>query len=83
MSKFYMLRATIAGGSIWLVIFAVLMAAVSVYYYFRLIQAMYFKQGEGPSMEVSSGFKFILVSIAAVTILLGVFPNFLIYWLYF
>lgn len=83
MSKFYMLRATIAGGSLWLVIFAVLMAAVSVYYYFRLIQAMYFKQGEAQAMMISGGFKFILVSVAAVTIILGLFPNLLIYWLYF
>ena len=83
MSKFYMLRATIAEGSLWLVIFAVLMAAVSVYYYFRLIQAMYFKQGEAQAMMISGGFKFILVSVAAVTIILGLFPNLLIYWLYF
>ncbi len=44
LSKFYMLRAIIDSGSIWLAIFAVIMAAVSVYYYFRLIQAMYFKE---------------------------------------
>jgi NADH-quinone oxidoreductase subunit N len=83
MSKFYMLRATIAGGSLWLVIFAVLMAAVSVYYYFRLIQAMYFKQGESQPIETSPAFKFILVSVAVITILLGVYPNLLTYWLYF
>jgi NADH-quinone oxidoreductase subunit N len=82
-SKFYMLRATIAAGNLWLVIFAVLMAAVSVYYYFRLIQAMYFKVGEGQFTGASSGFKFILVSVAAATIILGLFPNLLTYWLYF
>jgi len=83
MSKFYMLRATIAEGSVWLVIFAVLMAAVSVYYYFRLIQAMYFKQGENQPIEISGGFKLTLVSVAAITIILGIFPNLLTYWLYF
>lgn len=83
MSKFYMLRATIAGGSIWLVIFAVLMAAVSVYYYFRLIQAMYFKQGEDQFITMSGSFKFILVSVAAITLILGLFPSLVTYWLYF
>jgi NADH-quinone oxidoreductase subunit N len=83
LSKFYMLRAAMAGGSLWLVIFAVLMAAVSVYYYFRLIQAMYFKQGEATSVEMSSGFTSILIGLAAVTIILGLFPNLLTYWLYF
>ena len=83
MSKFYMLRATIAEDSVWLVVFAVLMAAVSVYYYFRLIQAMYFKQGENQPIEISGGFKLTLISVAAITIILGVFPNLLTYWLYF
>jgi NADH-quinone oxidoreductase subunit N len=84
LSKFYMLRATIAGGNIWLAIFAVIMAAVSVYYYFRLIQAMYFKQSITEStIEASNGFKYTLVGVAVVTIILGIFPNILTYWLYF
>jgi NADH-quinone oxidoreductase subunit N len=83
MAKFYMLRATIAAGSVGLVIFAVLMAAVSVYYYFRLIQAMYFKQGQSNALEISGGFKFTLVTVAVITIILGLFPNLLTYWLYF
>jgi NADH-quinone oxidoreductase subunit N len=84
LSKFYMLRATINGGSLWLVIFAVLMAAISVYYYFRLIQAMYFKEGKGDTaIEITSGFKYTLITLAALTILLGIFPNILTYWLYF
>lgn len=83
LSKFYMLRATIAAGSLWLVIFAVLMAAISVYYYFRLIQAMYFKQGESNTLKVTPGFTYTLVGLAAITIILGLFPNLLTYWLYF
>ncbi|MBD0350599.1 MAG: NADH-quinone oxidoreductase subunit N, partial [Flavisolibacter sp.] len=83
LSKFYMLRASIANGSLWLVIFAVLMAAVSVYYYFRLIQAMYFKQGEATHVPFQPGFTYTLIILAAVTVVLGVFPNLLTYWLYF
>lgn len=83
LSKFYMLKATVAEGNLWLAIFAVIMAAVSVYYYFRLIQAMYFREGEASLAPVSSGFKITLVSVAVITILLGVYPNLLLYWLYF
>lgn len=83
LSKFYMLRATVSVGNVWLAIFAVLMAAVSVYYYFRLIQAMYFKEGNATVINVSSGFKITLIAVAAVTIILGVYPNLLLYWLYF
>ena len=55
-AKFYMLKAAMATGKhFWLVIFAVLMAAVSVYYYFRVIQAMYFKEGHGENYDGKPG----------------------------
>jgi NADH-quinone oxidoreductase subunit N len=83
LSKFYMLKATINAGNLALAIFAVLMAAISVYYYFRLIQSMYFKSGDGAAIQISSGFKYTLIAMAAVTVLLGIFPNLLTNWLYF
>lgn len=83
LSKFYMLRATINAGNLWLAIFAVLMAAVSVYYYFRLIQAMYFKEGKEQGIVLPQSFKYTLVVLATVTILLGLFPSLLTNWLYF
>jgi NADH-quinone oxidoreductase subunit N len=78
-----MLQATVAVGNTWLAIFAVLMAAVSVYYYFRLIQAMYFREGNATIGRVSSGFTFTMIAVAALTIVLGVYPNLLLHWLYF
>ncbi|MES2880708.1 MAG: NADH-quinone oxidoreductase subunit N [Bacteroidota bacterium] len=83
LSKFYMLKATINAGGVALAVFAVLMAAVSVYYYFRLVQAMYFKTGDTIVFDVSNGFKYTLISLAGITILLGLFPNLLTNWLYF
>jgi NADH-quinone oxidoreductase subunit N len=83
LSKFYMLKATINAGSLALAIFAVLMAAISVYYYFRLIQSMYFKSGQAASLQITVGFKYTLIALALVTVLLGIFPNLLTNWLYF
>ena len=84
LAKFYMINAVITnGGFIWLVIFAVLMAAISVYYYFRVIQAMYFKEGEAQAIEVSLAFKWIISLVAALIILLGVYPQLLFNWFYF
>lgn len=84
LSKFYMLKAAMATGkNLWLVIFAVLMAAVSVYYYFRVIQAMYFKDGEPQSIQATPVFKWTLVVLAGLIILLGIYPNLIIGWLYF
>lgn len=84
LSKFYMLKAALGTGKhVWLVIFAVLMAAVSVYYYFRVIQAMYFKEGDAPSVEITPAFKWTLVVLAGLVLLLGIFPNLLLTWYYF
>jgi NADH-quinone oxidoreductase subunit N len=84
LSKFYMLKAALATGKhFWLVVFAVLMAAVSVYYYFRVIQAMYFKEGDAAKIGTSKPFNYTLIGLAALVILLGLFPNLLLYWFYF
>ncbi|NCU03244.1 MAG: NADH-quinone oxidoreductase subunit N [Chitinophagaceae bacterium] len=77
-AKYYVLAAAVKTGSyLWLVIFAVVMAAVSVYYYFRVIQAMYFKEGEAQEIEVTAPFKGLLVVVAAVVVILGVYPRLL------
>ncbi len=79
MAKFYMLAAAVSNGHVmWLVIVGVLCAAISVYYYFRVIQAMYFKEGDIQEMEVSPAFKALLVIMAAIVVLLGLFPHWLL-----
>lgn len=85
LSKFYMLKAALGTGKyLWLVIFAVLMAAVSVYYYFRVVQAMYFREAKNPIQVSASGlYKTGLVIVAGLVILLGVYPEVLLSWLYF
>lgn len=84
LAKYYMLSAVINHGDfMWLVIFAVLMAAISVYYYFRVIQAMYFKEGEAQAMEVNASFKWTITIVAALVVILGVYPQLLFSWFYF
>ena len=84
-AKYYMLSSAIkAGGVFWLVIVAVLLAAVSVYYYFRVIQAMYFKTG-APSFNqpITKSFQFTLFGVAVMIIVLGLFPTLLLNFFYF
>jgi NADH-quinone oxidoreductase subunit N len=84
LSKFYMLQAAAMTGKFtWLIIFAVLMAVVSVYYYLRVVQAMYFKTGDGQSIQISQAFKWTLIIVAMIILLLGLFPNWILNWLYF
>ena len=87
-SKFFMLMAAVqTGHHIWLVIFAVLCAAISAYYYFRIIQAMFFKDAAADAViladDITPAFKILLVITAALIIVLGLFPHFLTNWLYF
>ena len=86
-AKFYMLMAAVQTGQhTWLVIFAVLCAAISAYYYFRIIQAMFFKENTGDVVltdDITPAFKILLVITAILIIVLGLFPSFLTDWLYF
>ena len=83
-AKYLMLAAVIKTGTyLWLVIVGVLFAAVSVYYYFRVIQAMYFKEGNPETEAITPSFKWGLIAVAAIVILLGIFPTIILNWLYF
>jgi NADH-quinone oxidoreductase subunit N len=86
-AKFYMLMAALQNGhQMWLVILAVLCAAISAYYYFRIIQAMYFKESNANTdheWDIPLPFKLLLIVTAVLIIALGLFPNKLIDWLYY
>lgn len=79
-AKYYVLVAAVQQGQVlWLVIFALFMAAISVYYYFRVIMAMYFKQGSPElSSPVTPGDRFMLVLTCVLVLLLGIAPQLLL-----
>jgi NADH-quinone oxidoreductase subunit N len=77
---------TLTGHHTWLVILAVLCAAISAYYYFRIIQAMYFKESNDAEEQVwdtPATFKLLLIITAVLIVGLGLFPNKLTDWLYY
>lgn len=78
MAKYFVLSAAVQQGNmLWLVIFALLMAAVSVYYYFRVIIAMYFKTGDAEmNVEINGTDKLLWGITCVLVILLGVVPQF-------
>jgi NADH-quinone oxidoreductase subunit N len=86
-SKFFMLMAAVENGQhFWLVIVAVLLAAVSAYYYFKIIQAIYFKESETDSIvfegTVTAPFKWMLLVIVALILRVGIYPEIIIGLLY-
>lgn len=83
-AKYYMLAAAFkAGAGFGLLIIAVLFAAVSVYYYFKVIQAIYFKEGNAETQEITPAFKYGILAVAGLIILLGIMPTALLQLLYF
>ena len=86
-SKFYMLMAAVENGQqFWIVIVAVLFAAISAYYYFRVIQSMYFKQpvqlDDAEPLITTFSFKLTLGVIIAMIVIIGVYPEIMIGWMY-
>jgi NADH-quinone oxidoreductase subunit N len=85
-SKFFMLMAAVENGhKFWLVIVAVLFAAISAYYYFRIIQAMYFKEATENVVEeneITTTFKVVLAITAILIIAIGIYPEFVVGWMY-
>lgn len=83
-AKYYVLTAVLeqGTGSLWLVIFALVMAAISVFYYFKVIMAMYFKKGDTElATEITATDKLILGIACAIVIVIGVAPDMLLAWL--
>jgi NADH-quinone oxidoreductase subunit N len=85
-SKFYMLMAAMENGHrFWIVIVAVIFAAISAYYYFRVIQAMYFKEPAEEithAWDITAAFKILLVINALLIIIIGVYPELILGWIY-
>ena len=86
-AKFYVLMAAVKDGhQLWLVIFAVVCAAIGAIYYFRVIQAIYFKDavpGINEDIKVTPAFKWLLILTVVLIILLGIIPGLVIDWIYY
>jgi NADH-quinone oxidoreductase subunit N len=81
--KFYLFLAAVEGGLTWLAVVAVLFAAVSAYYYLRVVMVMYMREpqaerGAAPHLAVSPALTVVLVCTLAGVVLLGLFPNLLV-----
>jgi NADH-quinone oxidoreductase subunit N len=75
--KFYLFQAAVERPDlVWLVVAAVLNSVVSVYYYLRIVVAMYFRDRPEPAQGYRSpATGVVLVLLAAVVLLLGVLPS--------
>ncbi|EOR93132.1 NADH-ubiquinone oxidoreductase chain N [Arcticibacter svalbardensis MN12-7] len=75
--KFMMFSKALSSYHIFLVVFAALNAMIGIFYYFKVIVAMYFKEEDRKELIVPVYFKLVLGFSALVTIALGVYPDFI------
>jgi NADH-quinone oxidoreductase subunit N len=73
--KFYMFNSALSQYQVWLVIIAVVNAIISIFYYFRVIIAMYFRSAERTEVVVPAYYTFVLGFSAIATIVIGVYPS--------
>ncbi|WP_462266611.1 NADH-quinone oxidoreductase subunit N [Mucilaginibacter sp.] len=74
--KFFMFYGAMSRYQIWLVIIAVINAIVSIYYYFRVIIAMYFRtQADETALTVPGYYQFVLGFSAVITLVIGIYPG--------
>lgn len=81
--KYMVFALAIANGQIGFVIVAIVTSLIGVYYYFKVLIAMYFKDANATSAkaEVSTSTEVLIVTLIVLTLALGVFPDQLVYLL--
>jgi len=72
--KWVLFTAALEGNLYWLVIVAALNSAISLYYYIRIVKAMFFEQTDDETvLAFSFGNQFLLLFFVVPTILLFIF----------
>jgi NADH-quinone oxidoreductase subunit N len=77
-AKFTVLQAALEAGFVWLVVFAVLMAAVGAFYYLRVVKLMYFDEPEDKHLIEAPVSMRLMLSVNTIGLLaLGLMPQIL------
>ena len=78
-AKYYLFTVAFESGYIGLVLLAVLTSLIGIYYYFRIIIAMYLKSPQkDQTMDIPTRHTIILAITIVLSILFGVFPDLLV-----
>ncbi|MBC7974484.1 MAG: NADH-quinone oxidoreductase subunit N [Myxococcales bacterium] len=82
LAKFYIFKAAMEvydGQLLWLVVVGVVNSAISIYYYLRIVTAMYFREANQPFTPTrSAGLLFVIVVCPLIVLELGLMPG---WWL--
>jgi NADH-quinone oxidoreductase subunit N len=75
LGKYYIFSEAIRNGHIFLTVVAVLASIVGVYYYFKVILAMYTKENPEPEIKAPILYTIVMMVCVFLSLLLGVFPG--------
>ena len=78
--KFYVFMSAVEAGMTWLAVIALIFAAISAYYYLRLVMVMYMREpGEvtatSPRLVMSPALSIVLACAVAGVVIFGFYPN--------
>ncbi len=71
MGKYFLFLSLIEGNLWWLAIIAVLNSAISVYYYFRVVMYMYWKNSD-KQISGNAYIDYAVFSLSILTLVLGI-----------
>jgi NADH-quinone oxidoreductase subunit N len=84
MGKLYIFAGAVNAGYVWLTVIALLMSAVSLYYYFRIVVQMYLMdrvEDRPAEMFRDRWVEAMIFVCAVITLVVGVYPTQLVGWL--
>jgi len=75
--KFFVFSSVVERGLTWILIVAVLMSAVGIYYYFKAVIAAYMREGEAGTIKVPQFYRLVLIATTIITLFFGLLPDLL------
>ncbi len=75
--KYLVFSLALEKGYAWMVILAVVTSLIGVYYYFKVIIAMFIKEPAASTVEPSGSMRIWMIILIVLNLLLGVFPDLL------
>lgn len=73
--KYYILSAALSKDLLLVVLIAIINTVLSVYFYFRVFVAMYARRPDNTPIDVSWGYKSILILLAALLMAISLMPD--------
>lgn len=75
LGKYYIFTESLQAGFFYTTLIAIINSIIGVYYYFKVIVAMYGKPGNDEKVSLPFTFALVLVVCLALSLLLGIYPS--------